>query len=261
MELDAILKALASASDDDAGSARDVMLDIVFTDEQHPLRVDRDRFFEQKPTKRPGIILVTADRGLAGAFNTRLIRAATEFMSQHGEMESRLITIGRKGHTYFKKRNIPIIYHREGLNDRVDLGEIREVTERLVRFYVEDDVDSLYIIYTQFKTALQSTVKIEKFLSIPPVEGSSATEGIYILEPDRDSVYEQLLPLYATTKIFATMADSFASEYGARMAAMQLATKNAEEMLDDLILYRNRMRQAMITKELAEIVGGAETQE
>jgi F-type H+-transporting ATPase subunit gamma len=255
-ELDTVLSALAGYSDSlDADEA----LELSFSPGEAPIMVEREKLFRQAAVKRPGIILVTADRGLCGAFNTRLIRSALDFVRQHTEMDCRLITIGKKGHTYFQRRDIPIIYHEEGISDKLVLDEVRRITAGLVRLYVEDQVDGLYIIYSQFKTAMQSTIRVDKFLSIPPVEGQKE-EDVYILEPDQEAVYETLIPLYATTKIFATLADSFASEYGARMSAMASATSNAEDMLEEQILLRNRMRQAIITKELAEIVGGAAAQ-
>jgi F-type H+-transporting ATPase subunit gamma len=254
-ELDAILQTLASTLDD--GGAGDPLQMSLRADEP-ALSVDLPKLFEQNEIKRPGVVLVTSDRGLAGAFNTRLIRAAAEFMTEHPEMDCGLITIGRKGNQYFKRRDVEIVHHVEGLSDKLPLDEIKRVTHLLLKLFVSGQVDGLYLIYAQFKSAMHSEVMIEKFLSIPPIEGSEE-ENVYILEPDRDAVYETLIPLYATTKIFATLADSFASEYGARMTAMQLATKNAEEMLDSLVILRNRMRQAAITKELAEIVGGAES--
>lgn len=254
-ELDGILQTLASTLDD-GGPGEPLRLGLAA--DEPPLSVDLPRLFEQNEVKRPGVVLVTSDRGLAGAFNTRLIRAATEFMKQHSDMDCRLITIGRKAHQYFKRRDVEIIHHVEGLNDKLPLDEVKRVTHLLLKLFISGEVDGLYLIYAQFKSAMQSDVMIEKFLSIPPIEGTKE-ENVYILEPDRDAVYETLIPLYATTTIFATLADSFASEYGARMTAMQLATKNAEEMLDSLVILRNRMRQAAITKELAEIVGGAES--
>ena len=256
-ELDAILGALAAISDGDDSSE---MLELSFLANEPPIVVDRSRLFEQTKITRPGIVLVTADRGLCGAFNTRLIRATYEFVKNHPEMDCKLITIGKKGHTYFKTKDLPIIHHVDGISDRLtDLGEIKQITHRLVKLYVEGEVDGLYIVYAQFQSAMVSTIRVEQFLSIPPIEGPKE-EDVYILEPDEDAVYETLLPLYATTKIFATLADSFASEYGARMTAMQAATNNAEEMLDSLIILRNRLRQAIITRELAEIVGGAQLQ-
>lgn len=257
-ELDAILGVLASISEDDFDTGGSSELELSFIDGEDPLRVDRPRLFEQAEVKRPGLVLVTSDRGLAGAFNTRLIRAATAFIKERPGLDTRLITIGRKGHSYFKRRETPIIHHEEGLSDRLELEEIKRITHQLVRFFVSGEVDALYIIYAQFRTAMRSDVTVERFLSIPPIERDKASgHENYILEPDRDAVYETLIPLYATTKVFATLADSFASEHGARMVAMQLATTNAEEMLEAQVILRNRLRQAMITKELAEIVGGA----
>ncbi len=256
-ELDRILGALAAASDDDSGAGGNI-LELAIVEGGAALRIDRAKLFERTEIKRPGIVLVTADRGLAGAFNTRLVRAANQFLDSHAEMDCRLITLGKKGYVYFKNKDVPIIHHEEGISDKLDLGEIKRITHKLVSLFVNGEVDGLFIIYTRFKTAMQSDVMTEQWLSIPVVEAEeNQREGVYILEPDRGAVYEELIPLYATTKIFATLADSFASEQGARMTAMQLATKNAEEMLDSLVIERNRLRQAMITRELAEIVGGA----
>lgn len=257
-ELDAALSVLAAISEDEADSGGDSTLALSFVDDQPPISVELPRLFDPVKMKRPGVVLVTSDRGLAGAFNTRLIRAASTFVSSHPEMDARLITIGKKGHTYFKRRDIPIIHHEEGIGDRLDLAEVKRITAKLVQLFVEDEVDGLFLIYAKFHTAMKNDVTIDQFLSIPPIDAQAASD-VYILEPNRSAVYETLIPLYATTKIFATLADSFASEHGARMIAMQLATKNAEEMLDEQVILRNRLRQAIITKELAEIVGGAGT--
>lgn len=260
-ELDDILRILAGLAEDTDDSTRSApTFELPFEEGQPPIQVEAAEFFEQPEEpqpKRPGLVLVTSDRGLCGAFNTRLIRTAIEFVDDHPDMDVRLIPIGRRGYNYFKNKDIPILDHEQGLSDRLDLAEIKRITQKLVGLYVSGEVDALYIIYAQFKSAMTSKIKVEKFLSIPRVEKSEKQEE-YILEPDRRSVYETLLPLYATTTVFAVLADSFASEYGARMTAMQLATKNAEEMLGSLVILRNRLRQATITRELAEIVGGAE---
>lgn len=255
-ELDAILSALAADSDDD-GSADGGTLEVSLDENEKPIQVARTRLFEQNEVKRPGVIIVTSDRGLCGSFNTRLIRATHGFIKEHPDMDCKLITIGKKGYTYFKTRDIPIIHQEVNLGDRLELQEIKRITHKLIKLFVDGEVDGLYLVYSQFKSAMHSDIRIDKFLSIPPIEGQK-DEEIYILEPDREAVYETLIPLYATTKIFATLADSFASEYGARMSAMQIATKNAEEILQEQIIARNRMRQAIITRELAEIVGGSE---
>lgn len=259
-ELDGVLRILAGLADDAETASPDSTFELSFEEGEPPVEVKTTRIFEQPgdpEPKRPGLVLVTSDRGLCGAFNTRLIRAALDFVRSHPGMDVRLVPIGRKGYLFFRDKQIPIVHHEERISDKLELDEIKRITRKLVGLFVAGEVDALYLIYAQFKSVMVSTVRIDKFLSIPRVEKEERQEA-YILEPDRRSVYQRLLPLYATTKIFATLADSFASEYGARMTAMQLATKNAEEMLDALVIERNRLRQAVITKELSEIVGGAE---
>ena len=260
-EFDRVLSVLAGLVDgDERTTGPESTIDISLDPDKPPVEVEIARIFEHRgepEPKRVALVLVTSDRGLCGAFNTRLIRAAHEFINTHPGMDVRLIPVGRKGYRYFKSRDFPILFSEEKLSDRLELDEIGRITRRLVALFVSGEVDAVYFVYPQFKTVMTSVIKVEKFLSIPRTEKNEGQET-YILEPDRRSVYQKLLPLYATTKVFATLADSFASEYGARMTAMRLATNNAEEMLGALTLQRNRLRQAIITKELAEIVGGAE---
>lgn len=257
-ELDGILGTLSALVDNPGGGGGgDEPIEMSFVDDAPPIRTTRERLFEQIEEKKPGVVLITGDRGLCGSFNTQLTRAAQKFMKERPDAETHLITLGRKGRAFFKARKIDSLYHRERISDRLVLSEIKEITGRLVDLYVSGEVDSLYLIYAKLRKALAYDVTVQKFLSIPPVE-ASAGEDVFILEPDRDQVFETLIPLYATTTIFSALADSFASEYGARMMAMQQATQNAEEKMNDLIILRNRLRQATITKELAEIVGGAE---
>ncbi len=262
-ELDGILGILAGQTQDaDDGGSSETTFELSFGEDEPSIEVAVDDFFEkpdEPEPKRPGLIIVTSDRGLCGAFNTRLIRAALEFVKTHPEMDVQYIPIGRKGNAYFKARRIPVLFSEEGLSDKLDLKEIKNLTTRLVQLYVSGEVDALYLVFAEFKSAMVSKIRVDKFLSIPRVEtDDEKQQDDYILEPDRDATYETLLPLYASTKIFATLADSFASEFGARMSAMQLATKNAEELLDSLVILRNRMRQTTITTQLTEIVGGAE---
>ena len=260
-EFDRVLRVLAGLIDGaDRAAGPESTIEMTFEPGKPPVEIEMARIFEHRgepEPKRVALVLVTSDRGLCGAFNTRLIRAASEFISAHPGVDVRLIPVGRKGYLYFKIRNFPILFSEEKLSDRLELDEIGRITRRLVALFVSGEVDAVYFVYPQFKTVMTSTIRVEKFLSIPRFEKNEGQET-YLLEPDRRSVYERLLPLYATTKVFATLADSFASEYGARMTAMQLATTNAEEMLGTLTIQRNRLRQAVITKELAEIVGGAE---
>lgn len=253
-ELDRVLGGLAGGGIEESS---DVTIEFAYADGVAPVKTTLGRIFSPHEVKKPGVVLFTADRGLSGAFNSNLIRAAQLFLREHAHQECRLITIGKKGQTFFRRRSTPIIYHRSGLSDRLVLPEIKEVTGKLLELYVNGDVDALYFIYAKSIRASMYRVATQQFLSIPAVAGATSDDN-YLIEPGRDELFADLIPLYATSRVFSVLADSFASEYGARMSAMQQATKNANEKLDDLVIERNRLRQATITKELAEIVGGAE---
>jgi F-type H+-transporting ATPase subunit gamma len=254
-QLDGILGALsAGGSTDEAG---DTMVEMNFVDDASTMSTTREKLFSSPDAKRIALVLFTSDRGLCGAFNTNLIRGAQKFLNDSA-LEVQLVTVGRKGNQYFRRR-ADIVHHVEGLDDKLDLQQIKAITGKLIEMYINDEVDEVHLMYAQSGRTSGYTVTTQQFLPIPPIEAKSGgTDDNYIMEPDRDQLFASLIPLYATTSIFSVVADSFASEYGAKMAAMQLATKNASEKESELILLRNRLRQAAITKELAEIVGGAE---
>jgi len=253
-ELDGVLGGLAGGGIEEMA---DAPVEFSFIEGEPVLKTTLGHLFSQHEPKKPGIVLITADRGLCGAFNSNLIRAAQLYIREHKDQDVKLITIGKKGHAFFKTRPTPIVWHKAGVSDRLVLEEIKEITGRLIELYVKGEVDALYFIYARSLKAALYKVTTQKFLSIPPVEGARADDN-YIIEPSRDELFADLIPLYATSIVFSVLADSFASEYGARMAAMQQATKNADDKLNALVIERNRLRQATITKELAEIVGGAE---
>jgi len=251
-ELDGILGTLAALSGDADG---ETPMTMSFFEDEPELETFREALFGETKAERPALVVITSDRGLCGSFNTNLTRAGQRFINEHPG--TRVITLGKKAAAYFKLVKMESEFHREEISDKLEINEIREITGRLMELYVKGEVDSVFLVYAKFRRGTLSDVTTQQFLPIPPVEGDEGGDA-YILEPNRDQVFETLIPLYATTAIFSAFADSFASEYGARMAAMQQATKNAEELVDELTITRNRMRQATITKELAEIVGGAE---
>jgi F-type H+-transporting ATPase subunit gamma len=251
-ELDGILGTLSALT---RGGESETPISMSFFEDEPALETVRESLFGHTKAERPAVVLITSDRGLCGAFNTNLIRAALAFMREHPD--AKLITLGKKGRTYFRTLKVDPRYHKQGISDKLLIEEIREITGRLLELFVKGEVDSVFLVYAKFRKGTLSTVTTQQFLPIPPVETEEGGD-VYILEPDRDRVFETLIPLYATTAIFSAFADSFASEYGARMSAMRQATDNAEEKLNELIILRNRLRQASITKELAEIVGGAE---
>jgi F-type H+-transporting ATPase subunit gamma len=232
---------------------RDVIRDLAaHTDrDRHPLLALRE-------PKRLGIVVVTADRGLCGSFNTNIIREATKIIESHGTDQSQLITIGRKGTNFFRKRDYNVIqYHMDIFRD-LHFGNAMAIGEALIDLYDRQELDRVFLIYNEFKSAAQQFVISEQLLPVipeTPVEGYS-TDFIY--EPSAPAVLDGILPRYVNIQLWRILLESNAAEQGARMTSMENATENAEDMINDLTLHYNKARQAAITKELLEVVSGAE---
>jgi F-type H+-transporting ATPase subunit gamma len=213
---------------------------------------------ERTPENRILLIVLTADRGLCGGFNTNILRKAEAFIATGGR-EIALAVVGRKAHDYYKRRSVTIREQFPGVVSTAALELARAVVERAVTAFVEEEVDAVYVLYSKFRSALSQEPTIERVLPIEaPVAIEDRPPREYLFEPSRGDVIEDLLPRYVEVKIFQALLETIASEHGARMTAMESATKNASEMIDRLTLEMNRARQAAITKELMEIVGGAE---
>jgi F-type H+-transporting ATPase subunit gamma len=201
-------------------------------------------------------MVLTGDRGLCGGFNANLMRRTQAFGASTGR-ETVLAICGRKGQDFFKRRSVTVGGTFPGAASTPATQLARAMTSDAVRRYLEGEVDGVYLLFNQFRSALSQVPTIERLLPIEaPVAAESGRE--YLYEPNRDAVIEQLLPRYVEVKVFQAVLESIASEHGARMTAMESATKNASEMIERLTLDMNRARQAAITKELMEIVGGAE---
>lgn len=223
--------------------------------EAHPLLARRkSRWVE--------VVVFTSDRGLCGAFNMNLIQRAERFMEEEkGKTEEIALSfVGRKGRDYFRKRKV--IMRREYVNffGKVDYLLASRIGQELVQAYSEERVDAIYLLYSEFRSAIQQRVILEKILPVtpssPPTIGPAAVE--YLYEPSESEVLDKLLPMYVEVEVYKALLESLASEYGARMTAMENATNNAAEMIEKLTLVYNKARQAAITKELIEIVSGAE---
>ena len=214
--------------------------------------------FKAREVKTTALVVVTADRGLAGAYNSNLIRAAEKRLREAPAGSIQLILAGRKGRDYFKRRNWPTLAVHTPLPAEASLEFARELTQDLIARYLKGEVDRVEIMYTQFVTAMTRRIMTETFLPVGADAEKKEAKGDAIFEPDAESIFSELLPRYATAKLFAALADALASEHAARMIAMGAARKNAGELIDKLVLQRNRIRQAVITKELLDIVGGAE---
>jgi F-type H+-transporting ATPase subunit gamma len=233
----------------------------------HPL------LYRREP-KRIEIVLFTSDRGLCGAFNMNLIQKAERFVEEEKtEVNSLALSfIGRKGRDYFRKKKVTIRQEYINLFGKVDYPLAARIGQDLGKSYVADQVDAIYLLYSEFKSAIQQRVVLEKILplapdllkeapkgkepAIPP--GSTAAAVDYIYEPSEVEILGKILPMYVEVQVYRALLESVASEFGARMTAMENATKNAGEMIDKLTLVYNKARQAAITKELIEIVSGAE---
>lgn len=210
------------------------------------------------------IVLVSADKGLAGAFNANIIKAAQAFIKESGDRDIRMMPVGRKGRDFFKRRNMAFIEEYVGLTGKgqIDHGEAVEIAQRIIQTFTEDKtIDKVFIVFNEFKTVLSQKTVVEQLLPIPRI-GSDAGEtsepqAEYIFEQTPAEIFGRLLPKQIETQVYRAILESIASEQGSRMTAMDSASKNAGELISTLTLNMNRIRQAAITKEIIEVVSGA----
>jgi len=218
----------------------------------HPLLQQRE------PERNVVVIVVTADRGLCGAFNSNVIRAAQNFIREHGFESVELLTIGRKAGDFFRRRTIPIrrnVFVAQALSVEV----AREIADSLIKDFIEEKIDGVYVVYNEFKSLIAQHVRAERLLPIAaeftPDPDRPAID--YLYEPGPEQILSDLLPKHIEFQLYRVLLESAAAEQGARMTAMEAATKNASDMINYLTLTYNRIRQAAITKEIIEIVSGA----
>jgi F-type H+-transporting ATPase subunit gamma len=238
------------------------------TDENfhHPL-------LDARGDERYLIVLVTADKGLCGAFNTNLTKAAQAFIRENSDKTIEMMPVGRKGRDFFRRRNVTFVEEYIGMTGkgRVEYSEAVDLARDVIQRYTEDtELDKVFIIYNEFKSVLQQRVVVEQLLPVSRSEESNAEAAAAAADPSRpvtftEYIYEQppeeifstLLPRLIETQIFRALLESIASEQGARMTAMDSASKNAGELIGSLTLNMNRIRQAAITNEIIEVVSGA----
>jgi F-type H+-transporting ATPase subunit gamma len=203
------------------------------------------------------LLVVTADKGLCGAFNSNVIRAAMIAMREHNWNKVELLPIGRKALDYFRRRPIPIRREATQVYQALSLGTAQEIARTLIADFVEEKVDAVYAVYNEFKSIIAQDVRVERLLPIERDWEKAATTVDYLYEPDPQEILTGLLPKHIEFQLYRILLESAAAEQGARMTAMEAATKNASDMIDYLTLTYNRIRQASITKEIIEIVSGA----
>jgi F-type H+-transporting ATPase subunit gamma len=217
-------------------------------------------FFEERPIKKKTLVILTADRGLCGSYNSNIIRRAMQWIQENDDVEIELVTIGKKGNDFFRHRTYPVVKYYGGWGGVLDYDKARQVVSFLTERFVNKETDEVSILYTRFLSTVKYRITLERYLPVarPEVTDESMVSRDYIFEPSPAEIYSALMPGYATTKMVTALVESFASEHGSRMIAMNAATKNAGDMIDSLTLQYNKARQAQITKELLEIVAGAE---
>ena len=209
--------------------------------------------------ERVTLVVVTADRGLCGAFNANIIKHTLHQIEFHKDKEVSLVCVGKKGYEFFAKRDYRIIHYFDNVFNRLEFPIAQEITQFLVEHFLNHETDLVEVIYNEFKNAVPQNVIVEKYLPLTTDVFEGEIKHIdYIYEPDRLELLNALLPRHLNIQTWRVLLESNAAEQGARMTAMENATDNAEEMIHDLTLFYNRARQAAITKEISEIVGGAE---
>ncbi len=216
---------------------------------------------EVREPNRIGIIAVTADRGLCGSYATNILRRISDTAKPYNPETVRMMLVGRKGYTFFRRRPYPIVGEYEMNMTGTTFAEAQAIGRQVRELFISGEVDQFYLVYTRFLSALTQRPIVIPLLPIVP-EGTSEGESVasedYIFEPDPESLLSRLLPRYVDVLIYQALLEAVASEHGSRMTAMSSATDNAGKMISNLTLSLNRARQAAITKEIAEIVGGAE---
>ena len=219
--------------------------------DEHPLLNTREG-------RRLEVVVVTADKGLCGAFNAGVIRTAQTFAESRPGHEVKINAVGKKGREYFSSR-FGLSGEWIDVFRKVELQHAKDIAGELIERYVGGEVDSIHIVYNEFKSAIQAKPTVQQLLPIEPRELDSAeAAGEYLYEPSAEELFVALLPSYVQNEVFHAMLESAAAEHAARMTAMDSASKNAAELIDNLTLTMNRVRQTSITTEIIEVVSGAE---
>jgi F-type H+-transporting ATPase subunit gamma len=224
----------------------------------HPL-------LRQPPADAAGrtlLIVITADKGLCGSFNSNVIKAASAFAHESTARQVALGLVGRKGRDFFRRRGFDVRYEDVGLFSALKLSHAQAVAARAIEEFTAGRVSSVYLVYNEFKSVMTQRVIVERLLPIAKLEDSPGAEpGIdYLYEPSPEAIIGELLPKHVESQIYRALLESAASEHAARMTAMDSATRNATDMIDELTLYMNKVRQAAITREIIEVVSGAQAQ-
>ena len=223
---------------------------------QHPL-------LARRPEQRVLALVLTGERGLAGAFNTNVLRRANEFFRANKDRKLSVVAVGKKGRDALRKAGFNLIAEYINVLARVEFATVREIANLVTDLYAKGEIDSVYIIFSEFKTVMSANLVVEKLVPVDPDQVKEATDQPssahvdYLYEQPAEQLLDKLLPRYVESQVQRAMLESSAAEHAARMTAMESATKNAGDVIEALTLHMNKVRQAAITKEIIEIVSGA----
>ncbi|QCE41114.1 ATP synthase F1 subunit gamma [Psychroserpens sp. NJDZ02] len=235
-KLTELLQSLSATLDEDSGS----------------------KYAEQREVNNVLIVSITSNRGLCGAFNSNIIKQTQHLISNvYADKKVSVLAIGKKSNDAFTKKGV-VIGNQSAIFDDLTFNSVADIAEMLMGKFIRGEFDKIEVVYNKFKNAATQEVMTEQFLPIVPMEGGADNNSDYIFEPSKLEIVEELIPKSLKTQLYKGIRDSFASEHGARMTAMHKATDNATELRDQLKLTYNKARQASITNEILEIVGGAE---
>ena len=212
--------------------------------------------------QRPLLIVITGDRGLSGSFNSNVIKAATGYISGDGVgREIALGLIGRKGRDFFRRRNMDVRYETTGIFQKLSFGDAVKIADVAIEEFTAGNASSVYLVYNEFKSVMTQRTVIERLLPIPRLENLDAAQSgptvDYIYEPQPEEIFRDLLPRHVQVQVYRALLESNAAFFAAQMTAMDAATRNSADMIENLTLYMNKVRQAAITREIIEVVSGA----
>ena len=213
---------------------------------------------KSRPVQNVTLVVITSDRGLCGSFNTNVIKKAVMEADAHRDLNLSIVTLGKKGYDFFRKRGYNIVDRKVDFYNDLQFAHANEIANTLIKRFITGETDAVKIIYNEFKSVARQNLVVDKLLPISLEDFETQQTGDYIYEPDQAAILEALLPRHIRTQVWRALLESFASEQAARMIAMENATDNANEIIRQLTLQYNKARQAAITKEILEIVGGAE---
>lgn len=234
-----------------ASKIKEILENLASKEAIHPL-------FEKRETKKIGLVVISADRGLSGSYNSTILSAANRFLKKYNSDQVELILIGRKALEHFRGKEWKIRDQKTKWGGKITYLEIEQISNNLVNWFLTKEFDEIWIIYTRYITVMSGKVIVEKFLNIEKSATTAKPVNLnYIFEPSPEKILAELLPRYCITRVQTALNEAYASELAARIVAMRMASKNSEEMITRLTLLRNKMRQSSITKEMIEISLGA----